>query len=103
VQKFERFVGLVVIGLAALGAILMAMAAALIVHDPAPTDQASSTSLFGFWHLLYNTSAPHVGVIVGAAGFGLLVAAMVALIERRVGTRARGSEDPNQMPLAPSW
>jgi hypothetical protein len=50
---------------------------------------------------VYSTSAPHVGVIVGAAGLGLLVAAVVALIERRVGTRARGSEDPNQMPLAP--
>jgi biofilm PGA synthesis N-glycosyltransferase PgaC len=101
VLRFERFVGLVVIGLAALGAILMAMAAALIIRDPAPTKPASSTSLFGYWHLLYSTSAPHVGVIVAAAGLGLLVAAVVALIERRVGTRARGSEDPDQMPLAP--
>jgi biofilm PGA synthesis N-glycosyltransferase PgaC len=101
VQRFERFVGLVVIGLAALGAILMAMAAALIVHDPAPTNQASWARLLGFWQLLYSTSAPPVGVIVGAAGLGLLVAAVVALIERRIGTRARGSEDRNQMPLAP--
>jgi len=100
VQRFERFVGLLLIGLATLGAVLVGLAAATIFRTP-EVDESSSATMLGVWELLYNTSAPPLVVIVGAVGLGLLLAAAVALVERHVGTRARRSEDPRRMPLAP--
>jgi len=100
VQKFERFVGLLVLGLAALGAMLVGLSAATIFRTPG-VDESNSTIMLGVWDLLYDTSAPPPVVIAGAAGLGLLLAAAVALVERRVATRARRSEDARRMPLAP--
>ena len=68
----------------------MGLAAVFTLQDPVPVEGTSTETIFGFWELLYSTSAPPVGIVVAAAGFGLLVAAVVALVERRVGTRARG-------------
>ena len=99
-QKFERFVGLLVLGLAALGAMLVGLSAATIFRTPG-VDESNSTIMLGVWDLLYDTSAPPPVVIVGAAGLGLLLAAAVALVERHVATRARRSEDARRMPLAP--
>lgn len=99
--QFERFVGLLLIGLAALGAILMGLAATLTIQNPVLASGTTETTALGFWVLLYNTEAPPAAVIVGAAGLGLLLAAVVALVERRVTTRSRGSSDPARMPLAP--
>ena len=100
-NRFDRFVGLLLIGLAVLGAILMGLAAALTIQNPLPATDTSSATVLGFWDLLYNTAAPPVGVIVGAAGLGLLLAAVVAIVERRIATRSRASSDPERMPLAP--
>jgi cellulose synthase/poly-beta-1,6-N-acetylglucosamine synthase-like glycosyltransferase len=100
VQRFERFVGLLVIGLAALGAILVGLSAATIFRTPSVAESRSTTML-SVWRLLYNTSTPPPLVMVGAAGLGLLLAAAVALVERRVGTRSRRSEDARRSPLAP--
>ncbi|HET9650353.1 MAG TPA: glycosyltransferase family 2 protein [Microlunatus sp.] len=99
--RFERFVGVLLIGLAALGALLMGLAAAAAIRNPWSTADATSGSVFGYWDLLYDTAAPPWSVGVGAAGLGLLLAAVVALIERRVATRSRASEDRARMPLAP--
>jgi hypothetical protein len=77
-NRFDRFVGLLLIGLAVLGAILMGLAAALTIQNPLPATDTSSATVLGFWDLLYNTAAPPVGVIVSAAGLGLLLAAVVA-------------------------
>lgn len=98
-QRFQRFVGLLLVGLAALGAVLVGVSAAVVFRTPR-VDEATSTTV-GFWHLLYNTTAPSPVVILGATGLGLLLAAAVALVERRVSTRARRSEDAQRMPLAP--
>jgi biofilm PGA synthesis N-glycosyltransferase PgaC len=100
VQQLERFVGVLLVGLAALGAVLVGLSAATIFRTP-DVDESSSATLLGAWKLLYNTSAPSPVVIAGAAGLGLLLAALVALVERRVSTRARRSEDAGRMPLAP--
>jgi hypothetical protein len=101
VQKFERFVGLLLLGLAALGAMLVGLSAATIFRTPG-VDESNSTIMLGVWKLLYDTSAPPPVVIVGAAGLGLLLAAAVALVERRVATRARRSEDAQRLPSLPS-
>lgn len=98
-QKFERYVGLLLVGLAALGAVLVGLAAATVFRTPR-VDEATPTTV-GIWHLLYNTTAPSPVVILGAIGLGLVLAAVVALVERRVSTRARRSEDAVRMPLAP--
>ena len=99
-QRFERFVGLLLVGLATLGAVLVGLSAATIFRTPL-VEESSSTTLLGVWKLLYNTSAPPLLVVLGAVGLGLLLAAGVALVERHVGTRARRSEDAQRMPLAP--
>ncbi|GAA1434439.1 glycosyltransferase family 2 protein [Microlunatus lacustris] len=99
-QKFERFVGLLLIGVAALGALLIGLAAARVFRSPG-VEESSSATLLGVWRLLYNTAAPPLVVVVGAAGLGLLLAAVVALVERRVADRARRSEDVQRLPLAP--
>ena len=44
---------------------------------------------------------PSPRVLLAAAGVALLLAAGVAALERRLVTRARRSEDPDRMPLAP--
>jgi hypothetical protein len=99
VQRFERFVGLVLIGLAALGALLMATAAALILHNPAPADQASSMNLLGFWQLLYSTSAPPVSIIPFWIVVGLLFD-----LERVVTVwRAAGAPGSSPSPCSRNW
>ncbi len=99
--RFERYAGVAIVGLALLGAVLVGIAAVFTIQDPAAWATPSTATIFGFWELLYSTSRPPLGVAVAAAGFALLVAALVALLERRISTRARTSEDPDRMPLAP--
>jgi biofilm PGA synthesis N-glycosyltransferase PgaC len=89
VRKFERFVGVALVSLAVLGALVVALAARATIQHPLPDSQSSTAMFFGFWKLLYNTAVPPVNVIIAAAGLGLVLAAVVALVERRVGTRAR--------------
>ena len=101
VPKLEHFVGLALVGIALLGAALIGLAAVLTLQDPVPVDGTSVETIFGFWELLYSTSAPPIGIVVAAAGFALLLAAGVALVERRVTTLARTNEDHERMPLAP--
>jgi cellulose synthase/poly-beta-1,6-N-acetylglucosamine synthase-like glycosyltransferase len=94
-------VGVALVGLALLGAALMGLAAVLTLKNPVSVDGTSTQTIFGFWKLLYSTSAPPIGIVVAAAGFGLLLAAIVALVERRVTTLARTNDDRERMPLAP--
>ena len=99
-RKFERFVGLGLIGFALLGAAAVGLAAAFTMQDPVSVDGPSTTTLFGSWELLYSTSTVPVRVVVAAASFAVLVAGVVALLERRISTRARTNEDSERMPLA---
>jgi cellulose synthase/poly-beta-1,6-N-acetylglucosamine synthase-like glycosyltransferase len=99
-RKLERFVGLGLIGLALLGAVVVGLAAAYTMQDPVSVDGPSSTTLFGFWDLLYSTSTVSISVVVAAASFAVFVAAVVGLLERRISTRARTNEDHERMPLA---
>ncbi len=99
--KFERFVGVALVGLALLGATVVGLAALVVMRDPVGWETPSTAIVFGFWRPIYSTSVPPAGVVLGAAGFALLVAALVGLAERRITYRARTSEDWEQMPLAP--
>ncbi|MFH8248980.1 glycosyltransferase family 2 protein [Microbacterium sp. B2969] len=99
--RFERFVGVALICLALLGGAVVGLAAFATLQDPVGWDTPSAVYLFGVWEVMYSTSGPSAGVVLASAGFALLVAAVVALIERRVTRHARTSDDWERMPLAP--
>ncbi len=95
----QRSVGLAIIGTAALGAAVLWVAVA--ASDPAPGEEPDEGLLFGIWQVFYDTEMPSPRVLLAAVGVALLLAAGVAALERRLVTRARRSEDPDRMPLAP--
>ncbi|MDQ4052918.1 MAG: glycosyltransferase family 2 protein [Actinomycetota bacterium] len=97
--RFQRAVGLVIFGSAVLGAVMLWVAVS--VGDPDPSAAPSEGVFFGLWRVLYDTEAPSVQVLLAAAGLALLFAAGIALVERRIATRARRSERRDTMPLAP--
>src|SRR3954451_13928967 len=84
-----RYVGLVIAGIAVGAALLLwfAVSARSSVIDQSP----KSSSVFGLWHILYDTRAPALSIVVGAVGLALIVAAGVALVERVVLDRSRRS------------
>ncbi len=98
-SRFPRIVGLVIFGAAIFGALLIWGAAT--ATDPDPAAAPRKGVLFGAWKLLYDTDLPSARVLVLAAGTGLLLAASVAVLERRISNRSRRSERPDLMPLAP--
>ncbi|KRF00879.1 hydrolase [Nocardioides sp. Soil777] len=98
-QWLQRSVGLAIIGTAALGA--AALWAALAAGNPRSAQPPTEGLLFGIWQVFYDTEMPSPRVLLAAVGVALLLAAGVAALERRLVTRARRSEDPERMPLAP--
>jgi len=99
VGRFQRAVGLVIAGLAVLGAVLLWAAVAAMDHDAGRVPTRSV--VFGLWGVLYDTEAPRMPVIMAAGGLALLFAAGVATLERRVANRARRSDNEIVTPLAP--
>ena len=97
--RFQRAVGVVIFGSAALGAVLLWIAVSSRGGDVARPPRRGF--LFGVWDVLYDTQAPSTRVLLSATGLALLFAAGVALLERRIATRARRSEELHRLPLAP--
>ena len=98
-QWLQRSVGLAIIGCASLGALLIWLAVA--AGGPRAGSPPEQGLLFGVWEVFYDTEMPTPRVLLAAAGLALLLAAGVAFLERRISTRARRSQDPDRMPLAP--
>lgn len=98
-QWLQRSVGLAIIGTAAVGA--GALWAAVAAGEPTRGERPTEGVLFGIWRVFYDTEMPSPRVLLAAVGVALLLAAGVAALERRLVTRARRSEDPDRMPLAP--
>ncbi|MFD1211261.1 glycosyltransferase [Arthrobacter sp. GCM10027362] len=96
--KFERAVGLVLTGMAAGAAGLLWFAVA--AGSPAAAEAPTEGIVFGVWRVLYDTEAPSPRIILAAVAVALLLAAGIALLERRVAHRSRRSADP-ATPLAP--
>lgn len=94
-----RYVGLVIAGIA-LGAALL-LWFAVSAGSPSIDQSAKSSSVFGVWHVFYDTRAPALSVVVGAVGLALIFAAGVALVERVVLDRSRRSTDADVKLLAP--
>lgn len=98
-MRFQRAVGLIIVGAAALGAALMLWAVSWT--GPGFGRPPREGALFGVWTLMYDASAPPLRILVFAAGLALLLAAAVALVERRISDRSRRSLRPDVLPLAP--
>jgi len=97
--RFQRAIGVLILGAAVLGALLLWVAVSS--SDRAPGKAPKHGFVLGAWEVLYDTQAPSTPVLLAAAGLALLFAAGVALLERRITTRARRSEDLRRLPLAP--
>lgn len=98
-SRFPRIVGVVIFGAAVIGALLIWTAAAMAGADPASVPRQGL--VFGVWRTLYDTELPPTRVLLFAAGMALMVAAAVAVLERRISNRARRSENAVVTPLAP--
>ena len=95
----SRLVGLV-ISIVALGAATVLWIT--VSGHARPVDEPPAEGLlFGIWDVLYNTRAPSVRVIVAAVALAVLLAALIALLERRTTNKSRRSWNPAAMPLAP--
>ena len=97
--RFQRFVGLVVLALAAGAAALLWFAVA--ARSPAPAKAPTEGILFGVWRIFYDTQAPSARVVLAAASMAVLCAAAVALLERRIANRSRRTVNRQANPLAP--
>ncbi|MGO4804395.1 glycosyltransferase [Arthrobacter sp. 2MCAF15] len=57
--------------------------------------------VLGVWSVLYSTNAPEARILGAAVALAVLLAAGVALLERRISTRSRRSANVRIAPLAP--
>ncbi|KQW05915.1 hydrolase [Leifsonia sp. Root4] len=83
-----------------LAGVLLWFAVAAEVQD----DGGAATSeglLLGLWSVLYDTQAPSLSAMLAAVALALLLAAGIAIIERRITSRYRRSTDQTSTPLAP--
>ncbi|MGV0108886.1 glycosyltransferase [Arthrobacter sp. CP30] len=97
--RLDRIVGLVIVGLVTLAAALLWLAVA--ANGPDTSISESHDAVVGIWSVLYNSDAPEMNVILSAIALALLAGAGLALVERRIATKARRSMNPGHQPLAP--
>ena len=95
---FQRAIGGVILGAAGGAAALLWFA----VAAGGPARRAPTEGLlFGVWRVFYDTQAPAPRVMLAATALAFLLAAGVALLERRIANRSRRSVDYQATPLAP--
>ncbi|WP_235496844.1 glycosyltransferase family 2 protein [Leifsonia sp. Root4] len=98
--NFSRWAGLSIAAIVSLAGVLLWFAVAAEVQD----DGGAATSeglLLGLWSVLYDTQAPSLSAMLAAVALALLLAAGIAIIERRITSRYRRSTDQTSTPLAP--
>ena len=94
-----RFVGLLIASIS-IGAALV-LWSVVSARAPSVGRTPRSGTLFGLWHVTYDSQAPALTIALGAVGLGLLFAAAAAIVERVVLDRARRSTDAHTKLLAP--
>ncbi|MCW2758381.1 MAG: glycosyltransferase family 2 protein [Nocardioidaceae bacterium] len=97
--RFERAVGLVILGVT--GAAAAMLWYAVSASDRPAGEEPDRGLLFGVWRVLYETDAPSQRTMLSAISLAVLFAAGLALLERRISTRVRRSIDHSSNPLAP--
>jgi cellulose synthase/poly-beta-1,6-N-acetylglucosamine synthase-like glycosyltransferase len=95
----DRIVGLVIAAIVTAAAALLWFAVA--AKHPETTIASSQDAVIGIWRVLYNSDAPGTNTILTAIALALLAGAGLALLERRIATKARRSMNPGNYPLAP--
>ncbi|OUM41742.1 glycosyltransferase [Arthrobacter sedimenti] len=97
--RLDRIVGLVIAAIVTAAAALLWLAVA--AKRPESTIASSQDAVIGIWRVLYNSDAPGTNTILTAIALALLAGAGLALLERRIATKARRSMNPGNHPLAP--
>ncbi len=75
--------------------------AAVAAGGHAQAEGAPHGFILGVWNVLYSTNAPGARILGAAVALAVLLAASVALLERRITTRSRRSANVRIAPLAP--
>lgn len=97
-MKMQRAIGVVVLLLAAFGALMLWFGLSTSNQGALPNRR---TLHLGSWEILYDTQAPTLATVLIAIAVALIAAATVTIVERRIATAARRSEEAGKMPLAP--
>ncbi len=98
-SNFSRWAGVIIaLAVVVAAALLMFAVATKIQVDAGVTSRGT---LFGLWSVLYDSEAPEEGTMYTAIALALLMAAGIAIVERRIATRYRRSGDIEATPLAP--
>lgn len=98
--NFSRWAGLSIAAIVSLAGALLWLAVAAGVQDGGGA-ATSEGLLLGLWSVLYDTQAPSLSAMLAAVALALLLAAGIAIIERRITSRYRRSTDETSTPLAP--
>ncbi len=91
--------GLVIAAIAGTAAAILWAAVAADGH--AQVEGPPHGFILGVWNVLYSTNAPGARILGAAVALAVLLAAGVALLERRITTRSRRSANVRIAPLAP--
>ena len=97
--RFERAIGLVILGVTTAAAAVLWFAVS--ANGPDRGAEPTQGLLFGVWHVFYDTAAPSGRTMLAATALAVLFAAGLALLERRISDRSRRSADRSSKPLAP--
>lgn len=97
--QLHRTVGLVIAVIAGTAAAILW--AAVATGDHAQAEGPAHGLILGVWNVLYSTNAPGGRILGAAVALAVLLAAGVALLERRITTRSRRSANVRIAPLAP--
>lgn len=98
-SNFSRWAGVLIAAVVVVAAALLMFAVATRMHVDSGT--TSRGTFFGLWSILYDTQAPDRAIMYTAIALALLLAAGIAIIERRIATRYRRSGNVTATPLAP--
>jgi cellulose synthase/poly-beta-1,6-N-acetylglucosamine synthase-like glycosyltransferase len=94
-----RFVGVVIASISIGGALVLWSIVA--ARAPSVDRTPRSGTIFGIWHVTYDSQGPALAIALGAIGLGILFAAAAAIVERIVLDRSRRSTDAGTKLLAP--
>ncbi|CAH0193510.1 Poly-beta-1,6-N-acetyl-D-glucosamine synthase [Arthrobacter sp. Bi26] len=97
--QLHRTVGLVIAVIAGTAAAILW--AAVAAGGRAQAEGEPHGFILGVWNVLYSTNAPGARILGAAVALAVLLAAGVALLERRITTRSRRSANVRIAPLAP--
>jgi len=97
-MRFQRLIGLVIMGVTGLAALLLWIG---VSATDTSHQRVHHGVLFGVWRVFYDTAAPPWPQLFIAVGVALLLALSVAVLERRIATRYRRSENVDVTPLSP--